>query len=164
MRGWRSEDHEAWAEIVADDETMRAIGRPGGLTKPEAWEDLARLAGYWVLKGFGHWAVEEREGGALVGRVGLLHPPDWPGLEVGWVIRADRRGRGYAAEAGGAAMGYAFEQLGADRVISLIADENAASRRVAEKLGERPEEMVEVRGFQLRVFRIGRAAWEAGKA
>jgi RimJ/RimL family protein N-acetyltransferase len=154
MRGWRSEDFEAWAAIVADDETMRAVGRPAGLNEWEAWDDLARLAGHWALRGFGQWALEERESGVLVGRAGLIYPADWPDLEVGWLVHADRRGRGYATEAGAAAMRYAFGELGADHVISLIADDNPASRRVAEKLGERPYDTVTARGFELTMFRI----------
>jgi len=117
----------AWAAIVADDETMRAVGRPAGLNEWEAWDDLSRLAGHWALRGFGQWALEERESGELVGRAGLICPADWPDLEVGWLVRSDRRGRGYATEAGAAAMRWAFEELGADHLVSLIAEDNAAS-------------------------------------
>jgi RimJ/RimL family protein N-acetyltransferase len=159
MRGWRTEDIDSWAAIVADDDAMRALGRERGLTYGEAWNDLAQLAGHWALKGFGQWALVERESGELVGRTGLIYPADWPDLEVGWLVRADRRGLGYATEAGAAALRWAFEQLGADHVISLIADDNPSSRRVAEKLGERPDRTVTVRGEELMAFRIDRDAW-----
>jgi RimJ/RimL family protein N-acetyltransferase len=154
MRGFTSEDYEAWAAIVADDETMRALGRPSGLNQWEAWNDLAQLAGGWELRGFGQWALVERESGELVGRAGLNYPADWPDLEVGWLMKADRRGRGYATEAGAASVRWAFDELGADHVISLIAKENAASRRVAEKLGGRPEGTATLRGYELTVFWI----------
>jgi RimJ/RimL family protein N-acetyltransferase len=45
-------------------------------------------------------------------------------------------GRGYATEAGRVSLDYAWRVLGADHVVSLIAPENAASIRVAERLGE----------------------------
>jgi RimJ/RimL family protein N-acetyltransferase len=156
MRGFTSEDMDAWAVIVADDETMRAVGRPAGLSYWEAWNDLSQLAGHWALRGFGQWALEERKSGELVGRTGLLFPADWPDLEVGWLVRADRRRRGYATEAAAAAMRWAFDELGADHLISLIAEDNTASRRVAEKLGERPYDTVTVRGFELTMFRVDR--------
>jgi RimJ/RimL family protein N-acetyltransferase len=156
MRGFRADDHLAWFEIVSDDATMRAVGQPAGLDEAEAWSDLCRLAGHWMLRGYGQWALEERESGELVGRAGLIHHADWPGLEVGWLIKTDRRGRGYAPEAGGAAMRYAFEQVGADHVISLIADDNASSRRVAQKLGERPYGRTTLRGADLTIFRVDR--------
>jgi RimJ/RimL family protein N-acetyltransferase len=156
MRGFRAEDHSAWHAIMSDDETVRPVGYAAGLDEAEAWSDLCRLAGHWMLRGYGQWALEERESGELVGRAGLIHHVDWPGLEVGWLVRTDRRGRGYAPEAGGAAMRYAFDEVGAGHVISLIADDNASSRRVAEKLGERPYDRAVVRGEELTVFRIDR--------
>jgi RimJ/RimL family protein N-acetyltransferase len=156
MRGFTSEDMDAWAAIVADDETMRAVGRPAGLSYWEAWNDLSQLTGHWALRGFGQWALEERESGELVGRTGLLFPADWPDFEVGWLVRAEKRRRGYASEAAAAAMRRAFDELGADHLISLIAEDNPASRRVAEKLGERPYGMVTVRGFELTMFRVDR--------
>jgi RimJ/RimL family protein N-acetyltransferase len=53
-------------------------------------------------------------------------------------------------------MRYAFAEVGADHVISLIADDNAPSRRVAEKLGERPYDRAVVRGEELAVYRQDR--------
>jgi RimJ/RimL family protein N-acetyltransferase len=44
---------------------------------------MAYFLGHWQLRGFGQWALVERETGALVGRAGLLRPEAWPGLEVG---------------------------------------------------------------------------------
>ena len=79
MRGWRDEDYEPWAEICADDEVMRSLGREGGLAPADAWREMAAFAGHWALKGFGHWVLEERSSGELVGRAGLFRPPDWPG-------------------------------------------------------------------------------------
>lgn len=155
LRGFRDEDGEAWAEICADEETMSWLAREP-MDRGDAWRHMAELAGHWQLKGYGQWAMEERDGGELVGRAGLYFPADWPGLEVGWLVRRDRWGRGYATEAGAAAVRFAFEQVGADHVLSLIAPENVASRRVAEKLGARPAGSVELRGHTLEVLRIDR--------
>ena len=65
-----------------------------------------------------------------------------------------RWGRGYAGEAGRAAIDWARTELGARHLISLIADENVRSQRVAEKLGMRPEEIAKIRGFDLRVWAL----------
>ena len=93
---------------------------------------MAGPAGHWRLKGFGHWVLEERESGALVGRAGLLFPPDWPALELGWTVARPRCGYGSASEAARAAAAWAQEELGADHLISLIASGDATTRRVAE--------------------------------
>jgi RimJ/RimL family protein N-acetyltransferase len=152
LRGWQDADTVPWADLCADDEVMRPLGREGGLSVGDAWRNMAGLAGHWVLKGFGHWALEERDGGALVGNAGLFQPPDWPGLEVGWTVARSRWGRGYAGEAGWAAIEWARAELGASHLISLIADENRRSQRVAEKLGMRREGRASVRGFDVAVW------------
>ena len=85
------------------------LGKPEGLTPHEAWLDMAVLSGHWMLRGFGHWALEDLETGELVGRAGLYYPPDWPGLEVGWTVAREHWGKGYAPEAARAACGWAHE-------------------------------------------------------
>src|SRR3546814_17538372 len=59
----------------------------------------------------------------------------WPGNEVGWTFHRDAWGKGYATEAATAAMDYAFDTLGWDRVIHCIDPDNLASQRVALRLG-----------------------------
>jgi RimJ/RimL family protein N-acetyltransferase len=153
MRGWRDSDLDAWARIAADAEVMRWVGSPDGMNREEAWHHMAYLAGHWALKGFGLWAVEERDSRELVGRVGLLYPEGWPGLEVGWVVARSRWGRGYAPEAARASMDWARAELGADHLISLIDDENERSARVAEKLGMALEGRTTILGkYEVRVF------------
>jgi RimJ/RimL family protein N-acetyltransferase len=154
LRGWRDEDTEPWAELCADDEVMRALGREGGLSVADAWREMAMLAGHWSLKGFGHWVLETRATGELVGRAGLYHPPDWPGLELGWTVARPHWGNGYAGEAARATMEWTRAELGADHLISLIADDNRRSQRVAEKLGMEQEGRAQVRGHDLRVYGI----------
>jgi RimJ/RimL family protein N-acetyltransferase len=135
MRGFREEDLGAMAEISADPEVTKWVGDPKGLSREETWRRIAYFVGHWELRGFGQWALFERDSGRLVGRAGLLQPEGWPGLEVGWLVGRAFWGRGYAPEAGRAAMDWARDALGADHIISLIEDDNERSARVAEKLG-----------------------------
>jgi RimJ/RimL family protein N-acetyltransferase len=154
LRGWRDEDTDAWADLCADDEVMRWLGRDGGLSRGDAWREMARLAGHWALKGYGHWVLELQSTSELVGRAGLYCPPDWPALEVGWTVARPHWGNGYAIEAARASMEWARTELGATHLISLIADDNVRSQRVAEKLGMRQEGRAQVRDFDLRVYGI----------
>jgi RimJ/RimL family protein N-acetyltransferase len=135
MRGFREEDLDALAEISADSEVTRWVGDPDGLSREETWRRMAYFVGHWVLRGFGQWALFERDSGLLVGRAGLLQPEAWPGLEVGWLVGRRYWGRGFAPEAGRASLEWARDALGADHVISLIEPHNDRSARVAEKLG-----------------------------
>jgi RimJ/RimL family protein N-acetyltransferase len=154
LRGFREADLDELAAINADAEVTRWVGDENGLSREQTWRRMAYWIGHWELRGFGQWALEERETGRLVGRAGLLRPDGWPGLEVGWLVAHEHWGRGIAPEAGRAAIEWAREELGADRIISLIEDHNHNSARVAEKLGMRVEgrtrildEQIEVRIF-----------------
>ena len=109
------------------------------LARDETEAQLARYMGHWDEHGFGLWALEERESGRLVGRAGLSWHRLWPSEpELGWMLDPDVWGRGYATEAGGAALGYGFAALGFDRVVSIVHPDNEPSFRVARRLGMRP--------------------------
>ena len=97
MREWRNSDLDAMAAILVDPKVMRYLsGEP--LVRNDAWRNLASAAGHWVLRGYGTWAVERKSDGALIGRVGLIQPEGWPGLEVGWTLGRPYWGQGYATE------------------------------------------------------------------
>lgn len=156
LRPFRSDDFPVYAEMAADPETMRFIGLNKTMGTTEAWRSLAALAGHWVLRGYGMWALEEKSTGEFVGRAGIFHPEGWPELEVGWTIRRSRWGRGYATEAGLRAMQWAFRELNLDIIHSVIDPLNVASIRVAEKLGETLRYQTEVNGHPVSLYGITR--------
>jgi len=112
--------------------------------------------GHWQLRGFGLWAVAERDTGLLAGRVGCWQPEGWPGLEIGWTLRRRFWGRGYATEAALAALEYAFARLGQERVISLIRPDNGPSIAVALRLGMHVQEYTQVMGHPVVMYGIDR--------
>ena len=67
------------------------------------------------------------------------------------------RGRGYASEAGAEVARYAFEVRGEERVIALIKPDNAASRKVAERIGFRYESDTELWGKSIGKFAMTHA-------
>jgi RimJ/RimL family protein N-acetyltransferase len=156
LRPFRESDLDAYAEICGDAEVMRYIGEFKPLDRAMAWRSMATHLGHWQLRGYGMWAVEEKATGRMVGRVGLWKPEGWPDLEVGWMLHRDCWGRGFATEAGRASIDAAFRGLGVDHVISVIHPENAASIRVAERLGERFERDWMLHGLGLRIYGIHR--------
>jgi RimJ/RimL family protein N-acetyltransferase len=161
LRMLRASDFDAYAEMCADAEVMRYIGDGQPVARPMAWRGLATMVGHWSLRGYGMWATEERSSGVLVGRIGFWNPEGWPGFELGWTLRRSFWGRGYATEGARAALQFAFTGLGQTQVISLIHPENAASIRVAQRLGERLVGPTEVMGKSALVYRISRGEWEA---
>jgi RimJ/RimL family protein N-acetyltransferase len=161
LRPFRDDDIDAYAAMCAHPEVMRYIGGRSVLSREDAWRQMAMIVGHWQLRGFGLWAVEERASGSLVGRVGLYYPEGWPDREVAWTLARPYWGRGFALEAARAALGHAFGRLGWHRAISLIDPENHRSIRLAERLGERFEQEVTLRGHRLSLYAIHRDAWRA---
>jgi RimJ/RimL family protein N-acetyltransferase len=157
LRMFSDGDLDAYAALCADADVMRYISAGGQpLTRAEAWRQIAMFLGHWQLRGYGIWAVEERASGTLVGRIGLFNPEGWPGLECGWVLAKAFWGKGYATEGARRALQYAFTELNREHVISLIRPANAASIRVAERLGETLEGRTVLFGTEALVYGISR--------
>jgi len=159
LRMFHTDDFEAYAQICADPEVMRYLGAGTPLSREDAWRQMAMLLGHWQLRGYGMWAVQELTSGALVGRIGLFQPEGWPGFELGWMLGRQYWGRGYATEGARAALRYGFQEVGESHIISLIRPQNAASIRVAERLGERLQGRITVAGDEALVYGISRAEW-----
>lgn len=158
LRQWREVDFESYAAICADPEVMRYLGgKP--YTRLEAWRHMAYLMGHWQLRGYGHWAVEEKASGRMIGRLGFFNPEGWPGFEIGWTLARDCWGQGYASEGARHALHYGFTKMGRDHVISLIHPENRASMRVAERLGEKPDGRTEILGIPVIIFGVSKEKW-----
>jgi RimJ/RimL family protein N-acetyltransferase len=162
LRPWRVDDFEAYARICADVEVMRYLNEGKPFTRLEAWRSMSQHVGHWCLRGFGHWAVEEKATGEFIGRIGFLHPEGWPGFELGWTLRSESWSRGYASEGARRALAYAFTEMNRDHVISLILPTNTPSIRVAERLGEHPEGTTAFMGKEHLVYGIDKERWRAG--
>ena len=163
LRGLEETDLDAFAAMVGDPAVVRHLGTPP-FDRNGAWRKMALLAGHWHFRGYGMWAVVERASGRFVGRVGLWNPEGWPGLEVGWILPREQWGRGFATEAAEAALRFAFERVGAERVISVIHPENARSIRVAKRLGERFERRDTVGAVGVSIYGIGVEDWRARRS
>ena len=131
-------DLDDLARLNADPEVMRHLGG-ATLGRTETWRQIALFHGHQKLRGYTAVAIQDRATGQLLGRSGPWFPEGWPMLEVGWVVDPLRQGQGIATEAGRASLDWCFASLPVDQVCSLIAPANAASARVAEKLGARRE-------------------------
>jgi RimJ/RimL family protein N-acetyltransferase len=152
LREWRDCDLDAFAGMTADAEVMRYLG--GVVDRCQAWRMMSLFAGHWQLRGFGTWVVQRRADEAVLGRAGLWQPEGWPGVEVGWMFARSAWGRGYATEAARAAINWAWANLGCERLISLIADENEQSIHVAQRLGMSPVDRHKHHSLQVTVYEL----------
>ena len=123
---------------------MRWLG--GVVDEPTRTSVAARLLGYREDYGHTFWVVERKDDGALLGFCGLKRSNQAGGpqgmMEVGWRLREDAWGQGYAKEAAAASLDLAFGRFGADEVIALTVQGNTGSWGLMLRLGmERREDL-----------------------
>jgi [ribosomal protein S5]-alanine N-acetyltransferase len=135
LREFVSEDVDALAAVLSDPETMRFYPAPLDRAGVAAWIERNRQR--YADHGHGLWAMVLKSSGKVIGDCGLTRQTvdGIDEIEIGYHVRRDLWGRGYAPEAARTCQAYGFGRLGADRLISLIRPENLPSRRVAEKTG-----------------------------
>lgn len=96
---------------------------------------LAETEAMWAARGLGRVAVHARDDGRFLGRSGLHHWAQFDEVEVGWALRTDAQGHGYATEAARAWLEWGLARLDVPYLTAYVAPENAASRSVADRLG-----------------------------
>lgn len=139
-------DFDHFVALMADEETTRHIG--GIQSPPIVWRALASLIGHWALRGYGFFSVEEKATGEWLGRVGPWFPHGWPMEEIGWTIKREAWGKGYASEAAERCLDWAFNDLGWNEVVHLIHKDNHGSQGVARRIGSvNSNQQVEAAGF-----------------
>lgn len=134
LRRFQPEDGLALHRILGDAETVRY--EPYEAMSAEAClREAAQRAGSEVF-----WAVCQGAPGkeALIGNI-TMQRREHACWELGYILRRDKWGAGYATEAARALVGRAFEVWQAHRVIARCNPENASSVRVMERLGMRRE-------------------------
>lgn len=138
LRKFRDSDTEAILAFRGDPRVMRF-----SLRGPEPRDDIRTRYLPSVLKrysrdGVGQWAVVRKEDGVLIGECGICLQEVDDGrreFEIGYRLRRDCWGLGLATEAASGCRDYGFGTLRLNRLVSLIEAENAASIRVAERVG-----------------------------
>lgn len=136
LRQWQAEDAPIFADMNSDAEVMEFF--PATLSSEESAAAAKRYASHISRLGWGFWACVLKDSNEFIGVVGLNEVEDLPigdYVEVGWRLAKDHWGKGYATEAAGAALEFAFNDLGLSQVVSITSVINLRSRRVMEKLG-----------------------------
>ncbi len=136
-------DLEGFALMSADPEVMRHIGLGRPYDRGTAERAFAMHLAHWDEVRFGLRSALDRRTGEYLGFVGISTVPG-PGLgtgecEIGWRMRRAAQGRGLATEGALAVRDHARAALGIRRLVALIQPANAASKRVAAKVGLRLE-------------------------
>jgi len=174
LRDWADADEAAFYDVMNTAAVMRHLG---GVQTREQWhEAFERLRGY--SRDFGHtfWILEDTASGELLGFCGLKRVNS-PGasctgdFEIGWRLREDAWGQGFAKEAAIASLDLAFARFGAPHVVALTVAGNADSQGLMKRLGMRRRRDLDFEdsrfGPELNpsiVYRIGAADWPSARA
>jgi RimJ/RimL family protein N-acetyltransferase len=159
LRLFRSSDLPAYAEMNANAEVMRYLGGPIGRAVSDAQARYAEHS--WKTLAFAKMAIERTSDGAFLGMCGLSIERWYPNdLELGWRLAPQFWGNGYATEAAAAWLIYAFNALGADRVISITDVPNVRSIAIMRRLGMVFDHQTELddegEPFEAVIYSIGR--------
>ena len=156
LSGMRPEDFERFAQIWSDPEVVRQIG-VSPKSRGEAWTAFLRNAGHWQMTGFGQWAIVRQSDRRMVGQAGFFFEDralgdDFdPHPEAGWVLSPEAQGAGLGYEAAQAAHDW-FDRVIPGPLVAMIDAGNAASKKLAEKLGYRRIREAEFAGTPVELF------------
>jgi RimJ/RimL family protein N-acetyltransferase len=136
LRSWREGDGAEFARVT---NTLEVMEHLGGLEDPAKLADTGRrLRQIEEEEGFTFWVVERKEDGAFLGFCGLKPGnvvPLLDEIEIGWRLRADAWGQGYAREAAEASLAWGWANLAAPRFLAITVPANGRSRGLMERLG-----------------------------
>lgn len=170
LRDWREEDWPFFWEGTNTPGVMRWLGGVCDGAKRDAAQQ--RLLSYEREHGHTFWCVERRGDGAILGFCGLKRSNQAGGplgmMEVGWRLREDAWGRGYAKEAATASLDLAFDRFDAEEVIAMTVQRNTASWGLMQRLGMRRRDDLDFDNAEfdkedpvIIVYSVDRASWTA---
>jgi RimJ/RimL family protein N-acetyltransferase len=138
LREWRESDRDQFLAMCNSPVVMEHLGGP---TTPEEIDaGIARIRECQREHGHCFWAIERGRDGAFLGFCGLKRANE-PGLsiegevEIGWRLREDAWGQGYAREAAEAALAWGWANLDVSRIVAITVPANRRSRGLMQRIG-----------------------------
>ncbi|OCT11350.1 GNAT family acetyltransferase [Paenibacillus pectinilyticus] len=139
LRDWQASDLEPFCRLNADAKVMRYF--PKTLTTDETITFYEAIVSELKACGFGFYALEIKETQAFIGFIGFhkatFESDFTPCIEIGWRLKQEAWGKGYATEGAKACLQHGFTKLGLRDVYSFTADVNEPSKKVMMNIGMR---------------------------
>ncbi|GAA4642180.1 GNAT family N-acetyltransferase [Pontixanthobacter gangjinensis] len=173
LRDWQDDD---WPDFWQNTNTQAVMRWLGGVCNEEKRAGArARLESYRTEFGHTFWVVERKEDGAILGFCGLKRCNQAGGpigmMEVGWRLREDAWGKGYAKEAAAASLDLAFSEFAAEEVVALTVEGNTPSWGLMTRFGMRRRKDLDFANAEfdpetglIIVYSIDRDAWFSSDA
>jgi len=137
LRNWTNDDLEEFVKLNADEEVMENF--PNTLSEIEVEELIGQLRNHFAKNGFTYYAAEILETKEFIGMIGLAfqeyQTKFTPAIDIGWRLKRNAWGKGYATEGAKRCLEYAFNELDINKVISVCTIKNKKSENVMKKIG-----------------------------
>lgn len=150
LRALKESDFDSFVSFY-DSELAEYYG--GRCDRNTAWRRFLTFSGQWNILGYGVWGMEDKSTGKFTGICGPWFPKGWPEREISWALMPGHLGKGYATEGASRALQFVYQELGWATAISLIDRPNAASLKLAERLGAVFESDYSELGFDGIIYR-----------
>ena len=134
LRKLQDHDIDEIFEMRSDAEIMRYIREPQ-IVKEDSLKWIKMISQHWDTERIGFCGVIKKESKEFIGWCGLWHLVDTDDIEVGYAIKRDHWGKGYATEAANGCLKYGFEELNLEKIVAVAFPENEASQKVMKRLG-----------------------------
>ena len=137
FRNWKDEDLEEFAKLNSDEEVMKHF--PKTLSNKEVVEFIERLKTHYEKNGFTYYATEILGSKEFIGMIGIAKQEYktnfTPAIDIGWRLKRNAWGKGYATEGAKRCIEHAFNELDIIKIISVCVVKNKKSENVMKKLG-----------------------------
>ncbi len=155
---WDRKDADIIRQLHSSIETTRYLSGGAPWTMEKAEERLRSWFDEHAREGTTKYKMLRRDDGRFIGRAGFsrFHERGRGEFELGYSLRQDAWGNGYATEIAGALAKWFFSRGFADRFIAFAHPENAASQRVLQKIGMQYEAPIAVGGAPGLCYRMSR--------
>lgn len=159
LRPWQLQDAPAALEVYGHAEVTRWLSPEMDQVRDQAAMRL--LVQQWIAESVrlpapaGRWAIQRHDDGQVIGGAVLLPlPPGEEDLEIGWQLRPDTWGNGYATEATHALAAWAFSQ-DVNEVFAVVRPGNTRAAATVRNNGMHwVGETTKYFGIELQVFRL----------
>ena len=137
LRQWVPSDIQEFYALCSDEDVMEFF--PATMTLTEVEKSINRFSNHIRKHGFGFFATEIKETNEFIGFIGFqrleMEADFTPCIEIGWRLKKDAWGKGFATEGAKACIQYVFDENISSEIYSFTAEINKRSERVMQKIG-----------------------------
>lgn len=162
LRAFTLDDLDELYMVFGDAEVMTYISGGKPRTREATRTGLLRTIEGWRNRGFGLWAVVEKDTDRVIGYCGLIFLEGTTEIELAYGLAKSSWGKGFATEAARASLRYGFEELKLERIVAVVNPQNIPSQRVLEKLRLKYQRNAHHYDADLMYYEISKEDYQAG--